>query len=116
MILFIEFLFAVVEFIITHPELGWIPFGLWLLFELRSKRGRIYQLDRKITSAIIVVRALARKEEAIDEEEVDRYLVENGMEPSDFFQSPNDNVGEYVDESSLGKKHNRDNKDERSTQ
>lgn len=76
----------VVSFVLEHPEMGWIVLFGWLLFELRSKRGRIYQLDKKITGSIIVIRALAKKEKAIDEEKVDDYLVENGMEPADFFR------------------------------
>lgn len=74
------------QWVVNHPELGWILLFLWLLFELRSDKGRIYQLDKKITGAIIVVRALAKQEQAIDEDKVDDYLVENGMEPEDFFR------------------------------
>lgn len=73
------------EWFTRHPELGWVLLFVWLLFELRSERGRIYQLDKKITGAIIVIRALAQKDDAIDEEKVDDYLVSNGVEPRDFF-------------------------------
>lgn len=73
------------EIAVSTPELGWIFLFGWLFFELHHKRGRIAQLDKKITGSVIVIRALARKEQAIDEQQVDEYLVENGMEPSDFF-------------------------------
>lgn len=102
---------GILEWIIEHPEIGWVALGGYLLFELRSKKGKLYALDRKITGAIIVIRALARKEEAINEDSVDEYLVENGMEPSDFFVEedvPTEN------ESLLSEKDNKGNRDERS--
>lgn len=77
------------EWAMEHPELGWVLLFGWLLFELRSKKGRVYQLDKKITGSIIVIRALAERDEAIDEEKVDDYLVENGMEPNDFIVEDN---------------------------
>lgn len=76
---------GIIEWVIQHPELGWIVLFFWLLFELRHPKGRVHALDRKITGAIIVIRALARREDAINEKKVDDYLVENGMEPGDFF-------------------------------
>lgn len=114
------------QWAVDHPELGWVLLFLWLLFELRSDRGRLYQLDKKITGSIIVIRALAQKEDAIDESKVDDYLVENGMEPRDFFveghpQSPGskpsfeDNSG-TSDESLRGETNNSPNNDERSAQ
>lgn len=79
-----------IEWVINHPELGWILLFGWLLFELRHDKGRIYQLDKKITGAIIVIRALAQQQDAIDEDKVDDYLVENGMKPQDFFVNGED--------------------------
>lgn len=76
---------AIASFLLNHPELGWVLLAAWLFIELRTERGVIYKLDKKITSSIIVIRALAKKEDAIDEEKVDEYLVENGMAPEDFF-------------------------------
>ena len=109
---------GVYEFVVSHPELGWILLFFWLLFELRSPRGRIYQLDKKITSSIIVIRALAKKEEAINEDKVDKYLVENGMEPDDFFKG--DDMDDVEDDYPLNKPSksshtNIPNNDERST-
>jgi len=76
----------VIEFIFDYPELGWMLVMMYLAYELRGKRGRIYNLDKKLTSAIIVVRALARTYDDMDEQAVDEYLVENGMEPGDFIE------------------------------
>jgi hypothetical protein len=77
----------VVSFVFENPELGWIVVLVYLAYELRGERGRIYKLDKKITSAIVVIRALSRKgAEGVDEEIVDEYLVENGMEPGDFIK------------------------------
>lgn len=79
------------QFIFDYPELGWILVIIYLAYELRGERGRIYQLDKKITSAIVVIRALSREgAENVDEEIVDKYLVENGMEPSDFIKQTQD--------------------------
>lgn len=105
---------GVFQWAVEHPELGWILLGAWLFFELHSKRGRIYALDKKITGAIIVVRALARKESAIDEDKVDEYLVENGMTPGDFFRVEEGEPA--ASKSLLGEEDNSPNKDERSTE
>lgn len=79
-------LVEIFEFITQYPEVGWVLVILYLAYELRGKRGRIYSLDKKITSAIVVIRALSRADDDIDEDEVADYLVENGMEPDDFLQ------------------------------
>lgn len=115
---------GVFQWVVEHPELGWVLLFLWLLFELRSDRGRIYQLDKKITGSIIVIRALARSERAIDEDKVDEYLVDNGMEPEDFFKRGETNsvqkmVEDDVDDrtsTSLGNRNNTPNKDEHTTE
>jgi hypothetical protein len=75
-----------IEFVLSYPELGWILVMGYIAYELRGKRGRLYNLDKKLTSAIIVIRALARTDEDMDEQAVDEYLVENGMEPGDFIE------------------------------
>lgn len=77
-------LIGVLDFILKYPELGWILAVAYLAYELRGRHGRIYKLDKKMTSAIIVIRALSRAEDTVDEDTVDEYLVENGMEPEDF--------------------------------
>lgn len=74
------------EWVMEHPELGWVLVFIFLVIEMRTKYGRIFTLDEKLTGAIIVVRALAQQEEAIDEDKVDAYLAENGMSPADFFK------------------------------
>lgn len=74
----------VFQFFVENPELGWIAIFAYLIIELRTPRGRLYNLDKKITSSIIVIRAIARVHDELDEDEVDNYLVENGMEPGDF--------------------------------
>lgn len=114
---------AITSFFLSHPELGWVILAAWLFFELRTKRGTIYKLDKKITGSIIVIRALAKKEDAIDESKVDDYLVENGMEPADFFRgdmaaTPSkrrsfEEDTEESDESPLGRSGNSPNNDER---
>lgn len=113
---------AIASFIVGHPEMGWVILFGWLAFELRSKRGRIYQLDKKITGAIIVVRAIAQQEEAIDEDKVDDYLAENGMEPHDFFDAPGaaakvvEGSAEGLEETLRADEDNTPNNDERSTE
>lgn len=113
---------VILEFVLEHPELGWILLFGWLFLELRTPYGRFFQLDKKITGAIIVIRALAKKDDLINEEAVDDYLVENGMEPEDFFTESKafpDTVVEdsssQQGESTLGDNDNSPNNDERST-
>lgn len=112
---------GLVEVLANNPEWGWAALGLWLFVELRTKWGVLYKLDKKVTGAIIVLRAIAMKDEAIDEDKVDEYLAENGMEPHDFITQPGRfPVGEIEDssfkegESPLGEGDNSPNKDERS--
>ena len=115
---------GVFQWVVDHPELGWVLLFGWLLFELRSKRGRIYALDKKITGAIIVIRALAQQESAINEDKVDDYLVENGMEPNDFFKEDQSAPAQKMvedsalttGESSISDNDNSPNNDERSTE
>ena len=81
----------VISFVFSNPELGWVIVLAYVAYELRGERGRIYKLDKKITSAIVVIRALSREgAEGVDEEIVDEYLVENGMEPEDFIKGEED--------------------------
>jgi len=87
-----------IQFIFDYPELGWILVMGYLAYELRGKRGRIYKLDKKITSSIVVIRALSREgAEGVDEEIVDEYLVENGMEPEDFIKGEEDGESSRAD-------------------
>jgi len=81
----------VISFVFSNPEFGWIIVLAYVAYELRGERGRIYKLDKKITSSIVVIRALSRQgAEGVDEEIVDEYLVENGMEPEDFMKGEED--------------------------
>lgn len=81
--LFIE---SILPWVLDHPEIGWVLVIAYLFYELRTEGGRIYKLDKKVTSAIVVIRAQSRLHEKMDEEAVDDYLVENGMEPGDFIE------------------------------
>ena len=80
------FIESVVPWLLNNPEVGWVVVMGYLAYELRGKRGRIHTLDKKLTSATVVIRALARTDDEMNEQAVDEYLVENGMEPSDFIE------------------------------
>lgn len=90
----LEFAFDITTWAIANPELGWIIVGLYLIFEIRTRYGRIAELYGMILSIITVVRALARVHDEVDTEKVDEYLLENGTEPGDFIQSKEDIVDE----------------------
>jgi hypothetical protein len=92
------FIESILPWLLNNPEVGWVVVMAYLAYELRGKRGRLYKLDKKLTSAIIVIRALARTDDEMDEDTVDEYLVENGMEPEDFIEGaadppPKDSTG-----------------------
>lgn len=55
---------------------------LYLAYETR--RGKIKRLENMVITMITVVRAMARTTEDIDEEKVDKYLLENGVSPDHF--------------------------------
>lgn len=75
------------EFVISHPDLfGWAGTLLYLIYEIRGPRGRINELMGLLKNTVVVVRGLARVHSNVDTESVDDYLVENGMEPSDFIE------------------------------
>lgn len=95
---------SLIPWMLNHPEAGWVVVLAYLAYELRGSRGALYQLDKKITSAIIVIRALARTDEKMDEDAVDEYLVENGMEPGDFIQNgtPDQTDAESLHEAESG--------------
>ena len=84
----------------VQPEYGWIlvlAYGWW---EVRY--GRISQylekLDSKLTSTIIVIRAIVRTTPEVDTEKVDDYLADNGHEPSDFISDVAADGGEPDDD------------------
>lgn len=91
-----------IDIIATYiqPELGWILVIVYGWYEARF--GRINQyltgLDKKLTSTIIVIRALTRTNDRIDTEKVDEYLVDNGTEPSDFIVEMRADGGQDDDE------------------
>lgn len=64
----------------------WVLILIYLAYEIR--RGKINEtlvgIDKKLTSSIIVIRALARESDTIDTAKVDEYLASNGTEPDDF--------------------------------
>ena len=70
----------------VQPEFGWVLVLCYGWWEVRF--GRISQylerLDSKLTSTIIVIRAIVRTNPQVDTEKVDDYLVDNGHEPGDF--------------------------------
>lgn len=76
----------IISWMLSNPEVGWVVVIVYLAWEIRGPKGAIHELKKSITSAIVVIRALARIHESIDTEEVDNYLVENGMEPVDFIK------------------------------
>lgn len=90
--------------LIANPEFGWVVVIGYLAFEIRSRYGRISRLDKRLLSAITVVRALARVHDEVDTERVDEYLVENGSEPSDFLVGEDEDV-ESNRRSTLPRKH-----------
>lgn len=61
-------------------------YGLLLEFKeaLDDLRGRIANIETRQENHIQVTRAQSRIHPEMDEEEVDEYLVENGIDPNDF--------------------------------
>lgn len=55
---------------------------LYLAYETR--RGKIKKLENMVITVITVVRAMARTSDDINEEKVDKYLLENGVSPDHF--------------------------------
>lgn len=70
----------------VQPEYGWILVLAYGWYEIRFGRISEYleKLDDKLTSTIIVIRAIVRTNPQVNTEKVDDYLVDNGHEPSDF--------------------------------
>lgn len=71
---------------------------LYLAYETR--RGKIKKLENMVVTMITVVRAIARTSEDIDEEKVDRYLLENGVSPDHFIVEAIDKSQELEDDES----------------
>lgn len=84
-----------IEQVMENPELGWVPTLLYLLIELRSKHGIVRGcLMKMIKSNTVVVRAIARTNNEIETEAVEKLLTDNGHEPSDFIDvGESQNVG-----------------------
>lgn len=80
---------GVIAWLLENPEVGWVVVILYLMWEIRGPRGKIAELTHMIKSITTVVRGLARVHDNIDTQQVDEYLVENGMEPSDFIEGDN---------------------------
>lgn len=81
---------------VTADLAGWALTLLYLIYEIRGPRGKIKELTGLLKNTIIVVRGLARVHEEVDTEKVDEYLVENGMEPSDFINRDGDPAEEIT--------------------
>ncbi len=80
---------TIVETIFDYPEFGWIIILVYLIVEIRTKKGRIYQLNNQLNAAIVVIRAIARTTDEVKTNKVDQYLSNNGSEPSDFISQLN---------------------------
>jgi hypothetical protein len=99
----------------TPEQYGWLLVLCWLIYQvyapkmgittrlsalitevkeaLDDLRGRIRNIEQRQENHIQVTRAQARIHPEMDEEEVDEYLVENGIDPDDFInarQSPSE--------------------------
>lgn len=67
---------------------AWWPWDTKLQKEVQRVEGEIMEVKELLISSITVVRAIVRTNREIDTEKVDRYLVENGVEPDDFIVPP----------------------------
>lgn len=84
-ILQVDLVVEIVQFLLDYPELGWIPTLLYLIIELRTKRGIVKgKLMEMIRANTVVVRAIARTNDQIDTEAAENLLTDNGHEPGDF--------------------------------
>ena len=80
---------TIVETIFDYPEFGWIIILVYLIVEIRTKKGRIYQLNNQLNAAIVVIRAIARTTDEVKTDKVDKYLTNNSSEPSHFIAELN---------------------------
>ena len=96
--------------IFDYPEFGWLIVFAYLIIEIRTKKGRIYQLNNQLNSAIVVIRAIARTTDEVKTSKVDEYLAENGSEPSDFISRLNYD-GEIPDLSEKGSAYSEEGDD-----
>lgn len=69
---------------------------LYLAYETR--RGKIKKLENMVVTMITVVRAIARTSDEIDEEKVDKYLLENGVSPDHFIVEVMDKSDRVVED------------------
>ena len=77
---------SIIAWMLDNPEVGWVITIAYLMWEIRGPKGAISELKKSIDASIVVIRALARTHDSVDEERVDNYLVQNGSEPSDFIE------------------------------
>lgn len=75
---------SIIAWMIDNPEVGWIVTIAYLMWEIRGPKGAIHELKKSLDASIVVIRALAKTHNGVNEEMVDEYLVQNGNEPSDF--------------------------------
>jgi hypothetical protein len=70
---------------------------LYLAYETR--RGKIKKLENMVITVITVVRAMARTSDDINEEKVDKYLLQNGVSPDHFITDISKNSETSSDDS-----------------
>lgn len=92
----------------TPEQYGWLVVLCWFIYQvyapklgittrlssmvsqikeaLDDLRGRIQTIENRQENHIQVTRAQARIHPEMDEDEVDEYLVENGIDPEDFIE------------------------------
>lgn len=76
---------AVIAWMFSNPEVGWVIVILYLVVELRTKKGALYKVNKNVDNLVVVVRALARVNDDIDTSRVDEFLSDKRIgEPLDF--------------------------------
>jgi hypothetical protein len=106
---------SLLDVIVSHliSEVGIVGlFILWALYQVYSPEwmpntrtqqvienieSEVRQTKNMLISTITVLRAVVRTNGEVDTGKVDRYLVENGVEPDDFIQNndtPNEHSGD----------------------
>jgi hypothetical protein len=61
---------------------------IYLVYETR--RGKIKQLENVVVAMVTVIRAMSRTNEEIDSAKIDKYILENGINPDHFIVTKND--------------------------
>ena len=83
--MFLQFQFnSFLDFIVKNPEVSTVVILLYLAWELRGPKGAFSTLKNDLDNLAMVVRALAKVHDDIDDNMVDMYVFGDGTEPSDF--------------------------------